>query len=99
LRVMDRKLLITDLKGSLIKISQIITLLESYDNTSAGVELDLLQKNITVLFETYVKLKMSYEKQETHVPATKHVEIKQEPKPEIINSVKTAPVRPKEKES
>lgn len=58
---MDRKLIISELKNNLQKVSQVISLIENYDNSNASVELDLMQKNITILFENYVKLKISYE--------------------------------------
>ncbi len=59
---MYRKQIINDLKQNLQKISQVIILIEQYDHSEAGVELDLMQKNVALLYENYVKLKLSYEK-------------------------------------
>lgn len=95
---MDRKLIISELKNNLQKVSQVIALIENYDNSNASVELDLMQKNITILFENYVKLKISYE-QNISKPAqeviptppvvhTKHVE-EPAPTPPVI---KPAPI-------
>ncbi len=58
---MNRNLIINELKLNLQKVSQVISLIENFNSTNASVELDLMQKNITILFENYVKLKMSYE--------------------------------------
>lgn len=95
---MDRKLIISELKNNLQKVSQVIALIENYDNSNASVELDLMQKNITILFENYVKLKISYEQntamtapvviQQTPVTISKQVE-EPAPTPPVI---KTAPV-------
>ena len=74
---MDRKHIIADMRHNLQKVTQIISLIENYENSNAGVELDLLQKNITVLFESYVRLKMNYEHRDS-VAASSN--IKEEPK-------------------
>ena len=58
---MDRKQIISELKLNLLRISQVVNLIESYENSSANVELELLQKNTALLFENFVRLKISFE--------------------------------------
>ena len=87
---MDRKLIITELKSNLQRVSQVVSLLESYESNNASVELDLLQKNVTNLFESYVKLKLSYDEDLTSKPASELVKpiaipVVETPKP--INTV------------
>jgi hypothetical protein len=58
---MERKQVIAGIRQYVQKISQISHMIETYGNDHPQVELDLLQKNITLLFENYVRLRMSYE--------------------------------------
>lgn len=62
---MDRKQIITEIRHYLQKISQITSLIENYENSNASVELDLFQKNLSQLFELYVRLKLTYEENKT----------------------------------
>ncbi len=97
---MNRKLILADLKSNVQKVSHVISLLENYDSSNAGVELDLMQKNVAILFENYVKLKLSYELDEKNtsfelIPKPIEIVAAQKPSP-LIEKIVEVVEKPKE---
>jgi hypothetical protein len=67
---MERKKIIAEIRQYVQKISQISHMIETYGHDHPQVELELLQKNITQLFESYVRLRITYETSH-EIPAAK----------------------------